>query len=93
MLGATYHIQTCAADGICMALGCESLQVKEQGKHLLRFSDQENDWVIELLPSTLELAATYRTLGSDAERDNLLENLRNAEESTLMSIVQAGRNH
>lgn len=76
-----------------MALGWESLQVKELEEHLLRFSDQYNHWVIELLPSTLESAASYRTLGSDAERDTLLERFRNAEESTLMSIVQGEKNH
>lgn len=88
--GATYFTQTCARDGIRLSLHFEELQVEEQGQHLLRFGDRTNQWEIELLPKTLELAASYRLLNCDTARDSLLEGFRTAEESILMKIVQTG---
>ncbi len=88
--GATYFMQTCARDGIRLSLNFEELQVEEQGRHLLHFADRSTQWEIELLPKTLELAASYRLLDSDTERDSLLEGFRSAEESTLMKIIQTG---
>ena len=88
--GATYFVQTCARDGIRLALHFEELQVEDQGRHQLRFGDRTKQWEIELLPTTLELAASYRLLNCDIERDSLLERFRTAEESTLMKIVQTG---
>ncbi len=88
--GATYFAQTCARDGIRLALDFESLQVEGQGRHRLCFFDQADHWQIELLPKTLELAATYRSRASDAERDSLLAGLRSADESSLLRIVRGG---
>jgi len=85
---ATYYEKTCARDGIRLALNLESLDVEAQDKHLLRFSDGGNHWLIELLPKTLELAASYRLLTSDDGRDSLLERLRSADESELLQIIQ-----
>jgi formylmethanofuran dehydrogenase subunit E len=90
LLIATYFAPTCARDGIRLALNCETLQFEEQGRHLLCFCDNDSQWEIELLPQSLELAALYRSLTSDAERDCLLEQLRSADESSLMKIVQSG---
>ena len=87
---ATYFAQTCARDGIRLALSFDDLAVDDQGQHLLRFSDREADWTIELLPKTLELAASYRTLASEVERESLLEELRTADESQLLNIVRNG---
>ena len=88
--GATYLAKTCARDGISLALSFENLQYEEQDQHRLCFSDQDNHWEITLLPQTLKLAASYRLLPSDAERDALLEGFRNADEAQLMEIVQSG---
>lgn len=88
--GATYFAQTCARDGIRLALNVDSLQVEGEGRHLLRFFDKDAHWQIELLPKALELAATYRSLAGDAERDSLLEELRSADESSLLRIVPGG---
>ena len=90
LLGATFFAQTCARDGIRLALNYADLQVEVQGQHLLRFFDRDNHWEIELLPKTLDLAASYRLLPSDIERDALLEELRTADESSLLSIIRGG---
>ncbi len=88
--GATFFAQTCARDGIHLALNYDALQVEVQGQHLLRFFDKDNHWEIELLAKTLDLAASYRSLPSDAEREAMLEVLRSADESSLMVVRNGG---
>ena len=85
---ASYHAKTCAVDGIRLVFGSEGLEVNDQGQHVLRFSDNKSSWQIELLPETLELAASYRQLATENERNLLLEKLRFADESGLLLIKQ-----
>jgi hypothetical protein len=88
--GATYFAQTCACDGIRLALKFEDLQTDDQAQHLLRIFDKQTLWQIELLPETLSLAATYRQLATDDERAALLEKLRSIEEASLLSVMNCG---
>ena len=83
-----YNIQTCAVEGICLALDVESVTVDRQQQHRLFISDLDVAWQIDLNPEALRLAASYKALASDAEREFLLDKLRSADESCLMDIVQ-----
>ena len=87
---ATYFAQTCAGDGIRLVLKFDALQINEQGQHLLRVIDEDSHWQIEILPETLELAASYRLLDTDSARDRLLEKLRTADESRLLKFTDCG---
>lgn len=72
-LRAVYHITTCALDGIRQSTGCSelagSLEVRENGRHLLTLVDtRDGCWVeVELLPQTLELAGEYRRFCEELE--------------------------
>lgn len=87
---ATYLAQTCAVDGIRLAFDGGTLQVEEGGRHLLRFADQDHGWKIELRPETLRLAASYRLLDNEGERERLLDRLRCADEISLFFIEPDG---
>ncbi len=86
----TYLTETCAVDGIRLALGDELLQVKEQGRHILYFADSKNCWQIELQPKTLRLAASYRLLTAKDDSEQLLDELRHADEASLFRIGKLG---
>ncbi|MCF6177842.1 MAG: formylmethanofuran dehydrogenase subunit E family protein [Geopsychrobacter sp.] len=87
---AIYKIQTCAVDGIRLALDFGGLQVDTKERHRLLISDQKNNWIIELRPEALKLAASYRSLDSESERDALLKTFRTAPENSLLLIGQNG---
>ncbi len=87
---ATYLAQTCARDGIRLVLGLESLAVKAQDRHRLLLSDAGQTWAIELTPQALQLAASYRSLAGEAERERLLEELRTADEGFLLRVAPIG---
>jgi hypothetical protein len=88
---ASYASATCAADGIRLALATELLTVADQGRHLLScFDIGGGNWRFEISSAAMELAGTYRTLVTEAEREALLAHLRAADESWLF-VMSAGR--
>ncbi|WP_156826966.1 FmdE family protein [Geopsychrobacter electrodiphilus] len=85
---ASYDAKTCAADGIRLALGTELLEVLDLNQHRLYCSDSSNThWQIELKSTALALAASYRTLVTEPERECLLAQLRSADEDFLLKIT------
>lgn len=73
-LRATYHIATCAADGIAVTTGCcretGTLLVVDCGRHALWLENAGGPGIFaELKPQTLQLSGGYRALGQAIERD------------------------
>ena len=86
-LEAVYLSRTCAVDGIALALDLQAIEVEERGVHCLQLhAGGQGGWRIELREETLRLAASYRDLPGEAEREALLERLRQAEESDLLVV-------
>jgi formylmethanofuran dehydrogenase subunit E len=92
-LTATYHIDTCAADGIAVATGCLSeegrLTVRGEGRHRLVLRAGDGRGVAaELSAAALEQAAACRKrldAGEDAEL--VLAVLRTAPTNELIAVT------
>jgi len=91
-LVATYHIDTCAADGIALATGClpeeGRLSICNDGRHRLELRSARGQGVrAELTAAALQQAAACRSrldAGEDAEL--VLAGLRNAPRDELIVL-------
>jgi len=81
----TYAARTCAVDGICLALGLESLPTAEEGLHQLQIVSDGREIRIGLSPYAMELAASYRTLDEEGQQ-RLLQQLRQLPGERILSI-------
>lgn len=71
---ATYHIATCAVDGIAVTTGCSresgTLHVVDCGRHALWLRNNAGSGIFaELKPQALQLSAGYRTLSQAIEQE------------------------
>jgi formylmethanofuran dehydrogenase subunit E len=87
-LVATYHIDTCAADGIAEATGCLP-KVKAEGRHRLELRAGEGCGVAaELTAAALERAAVCRRqLDAGEDADVVLAGLRTAPDQELLIVM------
>jgi formylmethanofuran dehydrogenase subunit E len=92
-LMATYHIETCAADGIAVATGClpedGRLTVRPDGLHRLDLRGEDGVGVrAELTASALEQAAACRQrLDAGEDADAVLAELRSASVAELIMLM------
>lgn len=90
---ATYHIETCAADGIAVATGClpedGRLTVRPDGLHRLDLRGEDGVGVrAELTASALEQAAACRQrLDAGEDADAVLAELRSASVAELIMLM------
>lgn len=92
-LEATYHIDTCAADGIAVATGClpeaGRLSVRSDGLHRLELRDASGRGILaELTPTALEQAANCRKqLDNGEDVDEVLAVLRTGPVGELVKLT------
>ncbi|MCM2265169.1 MAG: formylmethanofuran dehydrogenase subunit E family protein [Desulfuromonadales bacterium] len=92
-LTATYHIDTCAADGIAVATGClpeeGRLKMHPDGLHRLELRGEDGVGVrAELTPTALERAAACRKqLDEGGAPDEVLTELRTGPADELIALT------
>jgi len=93
VLMATYCIDTCATDGIAVAIGCRPekgrLNVRNEGRHRLELRGADGRGIAaELSPHALDEAAACRTRLDNGEESALvLATLRTAAVTELMVLT------
>ena len=87
-LAAIYHIETCAVDGIAVAIGC-SPEVKAAGRHRLELRAGDGRGVAaELTAEALAQAAACRKrLDAGEDADAVLARLRTAATEELIVLI------